>query len=279
MYLKRNPSMAETFGGCTGVIVVKTPEFIVCANAGDSRAIMSKIHNPTAIRLSYDHKPTNFEETERIKAAGGNVENKRVNGNLAVSRGFGDFEFKENKNKGPEGQMVSCVPQIITRILSHHDEFIVIACDGLWDVCSNEQAIGFVREICDKGTNTMQLVAEKMCDKALELGSNDNISVIVVKLSNSINPIHESTPAATPKVRPPSAQDLLSGKISPRPVNFNHNENSTRPDYLKDEGISSPEPAGGKSSPDLTTKPRPPSAVKHWEKISSPEPAGGKSSP
>jgi serine/threonine protein phosphatase PrpC len=268
-YLRMNPSKAETFGGCTGVTVMITPEYIVCANAGDSRAVYSKVGEISAIPLSRDHKPTNPGETARIAEAGGNVVNKRVNGNLAISRGFGDFEFKDNKMKGPEGQMVSCIPEFHVYPRSAKDEMIILACDGLWDVCTNDQAIGFVREIWGKdGDANMQSVAEKMCDKALELESMDNISVIVVKLSNSMN-CEKAVGAISEKsrVKPPSAQDLVSGKISSRPGSvqaFLQRKKDETAIETKDEKTHfKPGPdvvVINEASPDVTRRVKPPSA-------------------
>jgi len=78
--------------GCTGVIVLIIGDRIICANVGDSRAILSRKRTP--ICLSKDHKPTDPAERERINNAGGKVEADRVNGILATSRSFGDFKFK-----------------------------------------------------------------------------------------------------------------------------------------------------------------------------------------
>jgi protein phosphatase 2C family protein 2/3 len=76
--------------------------------------------------MSYDHKPTNkgalscpfradvVEETARITAAGGFVEFGRVNGNLALSRAIGDFEFKQNFSFDADNQIVTANPEIIT---------------------------------------------------------------------------------------------------------------------------------------------------------------------
>ena len=66
-----------------------TPTEIICANAGDSRAVLSSGNN--AIGLSEDHKPDNTDEEKRIRSAGHTVEDARVDGNLALSRAFGDF--------------------------------------------------------------------------------------------------------------------------------------------------------------------------------------------
>lgn len=70
------------------------------------------------------------EETARIKAAGGFVEFGRVNGNLALSRAIGDFEFKQNFSLDPEKQIVTADPDIITHEIDGEEEFIILACDG-----------------------------------------------------------------------------------------------------------------------------------------------------
>ena len=74
-----------------------TAEHIFCANAGDSRAVLSRNHK--AIPLSFDHKPSNDTEKKRIEAAGGFVEEDRVNGSLNLSRSLGDFGYKNNIDK------------------------------------------------------------------------------------------------------------------------------------------------------------------------------------
>jgi serine/threonine protein phosphatase PrpC len=162
-----------------------TPEYIVCANAGDSRAIMSKVYNK-AIELSHDHKPDNPEEKARIEAAGGFVSvDNRVDGYLALSRALGDFELKGDPELLQEEQKVSCIPEIKAKKRESNDEMVVLACDGLWDVFSNDEVIENVRQIWNEGERNIQLVAEEMCDQALFTGSMDNISVIVVKLQGA----------------------------------------------------------------------------------------------
>jgi protein phosphatase 2C family protein 2/3 len=80
--------------------------------------------------MSEDHKPTNKEETARITAAGGFVEFSRVNGNLALSRAIGDFEFKQNFTLPPEQQIVTADPEITSHTIDGEEEFLVLACDG-----------------------------------------------------------------------------------------------------------------------------------------------------
>lgn len=69
-------------------------------------------------------------EKARINAAGGFVDFGRVNGNLALSRAIGDFEFKKSVELSPEQQIVTAFPDVITHPITDDDEFLVIACDG-----------------------------------------------------------------------------------------------------------------------------------------------------
>ena len=75
--------------GCTSCVVLLTPDTIYCANAGDSRSVLCT--GDSAVGLSEDHKPGNEKETERAVKAGHKVSGNRIEGNLAISRGFGDF--------------------------------------------------------------------------------------------------------------------------------------------------------------------------------------------
>lgn len=69
-------------------------------------------------------------EKARISAAGGFVDFGRVNGNLALSRAIGDFEFKKSAELAPEQQIVTAFPDVVIHDVSEDDEFLVIACDG-----------------------------------------------------------------------------------------------------------------------------------------------------
>jgi len=73
---------------------------------------------------------TKAGEKARISAAGGFVDFGRVNGNLALSRAIGDFEFKKSADLSPEQQIVTAFPDVISHELSEDDEFLVVACDG-----------------------------------------------------------------------------------------------------------------------------------------------------
>lgn len=53
-------------------------------------------------------------------------------GNLALSRALGDFEYKKNKSLPAEAQIISCDPDIVEHRITEEDEFLVVACDGMW---------------------------------------------------------------------------------------------------------------------------------------------------
>lgn len=176
----------ETAGAAAVSVLIKDKK-IYCGNCGDSRAIASVAG--TAQELSFDHKPCNESESRRIVAAGGWVEFNRVNGNLALSRALGDFAFKRNSKKPPEEQIVTAYPDVIIKDMLPEHEFIVLACDGIWDVMRNQEVIDFVRQrIASK------LTPEQICEELLDhclapdcqmggLGC-DNMTVILVCILN-----------------------------------------------------------------------------------------------
>ncbi|ORX97838.1 protein phosphatase 2C [Basidiobolus meristosporus CBS 931.73] len=182
--LRGDPEFIHDSSGCTAVTALITPDKrIFVGNAGDSRAVISVGGNAKA--LSEDHKPVNEGESARIVAAGGFVEFGRVNGNLALSRAIGDFEFKQNLKLNPEEQVVTANPDVAVHDITPDDEFIVLACDGIWDCLTSQEVIDFVREkIAEK--QTLAQVCESLMDHCLaadsELGGIgcDNMTVVIV---------------------------------------------------------------------------------------------------
>jgi protein phosphatase 2C family protein 2/3 len=134
------------FTGCTATVVLVSPSQIFCANAGDSRSVLRR-HNPDqTVALSQDHKPENPDERKRIEAAGGFVDENRVNGSLNLSRSFGDFEYKSRSDKSLYEQMVTCDPEITKLDRTANDDFLVLACDGIWDCLTNEGCCDMLKE-------------------------------------------------------------------------------------------------------------------------------------
>lgn len=133
----------EDRSGTTAVVVMITPDKIIFGNCGDSRGILCRSGN-----LEFhttDHKPYNEAERQRIERAGGTVMMQRVNGSLAVSRALGDFDYKRASELKLTEQLVSPEPDmnVIDRD-SNEDQFLLLACDGIFDVMTNEEVIKFV---------------------------------------------------------------------------------------------------------------------------------------
>ncbi|CAK4104175.1 unnamed protein product [Aphanomyces euteiches] len=183
--------------GATGLLVIVTEKHIFSANIGnillpservvpngDSRCILSKSQNQSPIQMSLDHKPDHETEKLRIVAAGGTVFRGRVCGGVAVSRSFGDYWFKRNEegkpDKKPWEHLVIAEPcvNIQPRDLIK-DEFLVLCCDGIYDVMSNEQVQRFVRDRLKAGKSPKE-TSELLMDECLNKGSRDNMSVIIV---------------------------------------------------------------------------------------------------
>lgn len=141
--MQLDEEMRDELAGCTANVVIVRDNKMYCGNVGDSRAVASVCGDVE--QLSYDHKPANEIENNRIVAAGGWVEFNRVNGNLALSRALGDFVFKKNDKKTAEEQIVTANPDILVKDITSDHEFLILACDGIWDVLSNQEVVDFVR--------------------------------------------------------------------------------------------------------------------------------------
>ena len=125
---------------------VVTPWHIICANVGDSRCVVGS--SGTTIAMTEDHKPSNPPEKKRIELAGGFVSMDRVNGELAMSRALGDFRYKEDPNLNELTYPVICYPDITVHERNEEkDEVMVLACDGVWDVLSNDEAVHYLTDI------------------------------------------------------------------------------------------------------------------------------------
>lgn len=174
----------EDQSGCTALSVLITEKHIICANSGDSRSVMAT--NGKTVELSFDHKPTNPIEKSRIENAGGTVTNKRVNGDLAVSRALGDFAYKKTTTCRPEEQQVSAEPEIKVQDRVPGDEFVILACDGIWDVMSSDDANNFVRTLMNEGETDLSLICEEILDECLMRNSRDNMSVILIVFEDGV---------------------------------------------------------------------------------------------
>jgi serine/threonine protein phosphatase PrpC len=139
-------------------------------NIGDSRAVLNN-KNGLSIQLSKDHKPNSPEERMRIEKMGGKIAfdgaDWRIK-DLSLSRAFGDVDCTP---------YVTHLPQIYKHKLSSKDKFVILACDGLWDVVNNQDAVDFVQDLLNK--NFKGNFSKMLCEYALAKGSMDNVSIII----------------------------------------------------------------------------------------------------
>lgn len=121
--------------GATGIVIVRLGEMLYAANCGDSRAVLCRGGEP--LRLTEDHKPNLPRERLRVEALGGRVDfarcwrvivdpgDGRPASGLAVSRSFGDLDFKEPLH------LVIATPDVMSEHLVPEDEFVILASDGV----------------------------------------------------------------------------------------------------------------------------------------------------
>ncbi|KAK6455586.1 phosphatase 2C-like domain-containing protein [Scheffersomyces xylosifermentans] len=150
------------------------------SNVGDSRIILFRKGKP--YRLSFDHKATDILEVNRIRANGGLVMKNRVNGVLAVSRSLGDSYMKD---------IVIGRPFTTSTEITKDDEFMILACDGVWDVLSDLKACQFVHNLFRDANTDPQVAAKKLCQLAIENSTTDNVTVMIVKFDKTIFNVKE----------------------------------------------------------------------------------------
>ncbi|XP_034404488.1 protein phosphatase, Mg2+/Mn2+ dependent, 1Na (putative) [Cyclopterus lumpus] len=163
--------------GTTAAAIMMSPRYIYFINCGDSRTLLC--HKGQVVFYTEDHKPFNPREKERIQNAGGSVILQRVNGSLAVSRALGDFDFKEVDWRPQTEQLVSPEPEVYEMERTPEDEFLILACDGVWDAIGNEELCAFVRsrlQVCDD----LREICTQVMDLCLYKGSLDNMSIVIV---------------------------------------------------------------------------------------------------
>ncbi|SCL94147.1 protein phosphatase PPM1 [Plasmodium berghei] len=165
--------------GSTACVSVILNNMVYIANIGDSRCVLSK--NGRAVVITVDHKASiNKKEEQRIINSGGILDQEGyLGGCLGVCRGFGSFDKKTNeKLKG-----LICEPDIFQIKLTDDDEFLIICCDGIFDVMTSQEAVNTVRTSLVEN-NDPNVAAEALCQLAYKRKSLDNLSVVIIIFQN-----------------------------------------------------------------------------------------------
>ncbi|KAM7513977.1 hypothetical protein LguiA_003560 [Lonicera macranthoides] len=170
-------SSLDISSGTTALTTLVFGRTMIVANAGDCRAVLGK--RGRAIELSKDHKPNCTSERLRIERLGGVIYDGYLNGQLSVSRALGDWHMK-----GPKGSVrpLSAEPELLETLLTEDDEFLIMGCDGLWDVMSSQCAVTMARKELMLH-NDPERCSRELVREALKRNTCDNLTVIVVCFS------------------------------------------------------------------------------------------------
>lgn len=206
----RSQLPADERSGSTVVaaIITRSPSLEYCvqlAHCGDSRAVLC---SQGRLFCSEDHKPGREDETRRIVAAGGTVAHGalgggplRVDGALAVSRAIGDFQFKPASME-PKLCKVTALPEVQTITRVSAGDWLLLACDGIFDVFSNEEIQEFISpRIAAAAPDPVDggIVMAELLQACLDKGSKDNCTACLVQLHTG----------RTPR---PHSRELLQGR-------------------------------------------------------------------
>uniref|UniRef100_A0A7S1F5P1 protein-serine/threonine phosphatase n=1 Tax=Noctiluca scintillans TaxID=2966 RepID=A0A7S1F5P1_NOCSC len=175
------------YDGCTAIVLLVSPEQVVCLNLGDSMAYLCRRSEEDiqAIPLQMrQHKCWMMKEKERILRAGGAVENGRINGVLEVSRAFGDITLKKYG--------VLCTPDYMKfKIDRTKDEFVLLGCDGFWNAWTAAEALEFASDLVQteeaRASRDGEALDLKSCCRELvqhvveEKKAQDNVSVLIIQ--------------------------------------------------------------------------------------------------
>lgn len=189
-------------------------------NEKDVSSVVHKEDNISVKALSNDHKPSNEGEKERIEKAGMQVleETFTIDGEaitiskifksqsdkIAVSRAFGDFDYKNNEDLDAAAQAIIAEPEVTIHKRDHtRDMFLILACDGIYDVMSNDEVGAFVTDKVDELSKAGDVngilpeVGDLLLQHCLEVGSSDNMSVLIVALPKCAS--GQDDPSSTPR--------------------------------------------------------------------------------
>ncbi|KAL1309203.1 hypothetical protein HN51_051896 [Arachis hypogaea] len=206
-YAFADSSSLDISSGTTALTTLVNGRTMMVANAGDCRAVLGR--RGRAVEMSTDQKPNRISERLRIERLGGVVYDGYLNGQLSVSRALGDWHMK-----GPKGSAcpLSAEPELQEINLTEDDEFLIMGCDGLWDVMSNQCAVTMARKEL-MIHNDPERCSRELVREALKRNSCDNLTVIVVCFSQDPPPRIETPPSRVRRSISAEGLNLLKGVL------------------------------------------------------------------
>ena len=154
--------------GSTATIILIDNNILYCANVGDS--VSYYISKDKIIKLTNLHNCKNKNEVERVINSKGLIFGNRVFGMLNLTRSIGDFDFKIYG--------VINEPFIYkVNLIENYSKYVILGSDGVWDVINDSDLI----QIEKKYGSLCKNFCNKIVEEAINKGSQDNISCIVIK--------------------------------------------------------------------------------------------------
>jgi serine/threonine protein phosphatase PrpC len=203
----------DLLGGSTAVVVAVTPDEIVCANVGDSRAILvtGGEDGSGVIALSVDHSPNHPGEAKRVAAAGGFICEYGGGGDRVFDHDVGDMDYRRvsgllaagainggiNMTRAFSRQMrdfgITATPDVVVVRRNPPQaltgSLVVVASDGVWDVLSSEHVARIVRHCYNHARAeghpsdaSVHIAARALVRVAIQNGSSDNVTAVVAVL-------------------------------------------------------------------------------------------------
>ena len=174
------------YSGACVLCTLITPTHFITAFCGDCVSFVLRIHEDgtrVVVPLSWDHDPTSPKETARIEAAGLRVFEGRINGDLNISRSFGDFAFKNGKDEEYQSFAITVHPDVSIVERTPADVMLLLGSDGLVDfgfVSDKDRVPLFLLDALQReGHADPMHLAVLACDKAYKERSFDNLSALV----------------------------------------------------------------------------------------------------
>ncbi|XP_022975783.1 probable protein phosphatase 2C 27 [Cucurbita maxima] len=206
-YAFADASSLDISSGTTALTAFIFGRTMIIANAGDCRAVLGR--RGKAIEVSKDHKPNCASEKLRIEKLGGVIYDGYLNGQLSVARAIGDWHMKGAKGSACP---LSAEPELQELNLTEEDEFLIMGCDGLWDVMSSQYAITMARKELMLH-NDPERCSRELVREALKRNTCDNLTVIVVCFSTDPPPRIEIPPTRVRRSISLEGLNLLKGVL------------------------------------------------------------------
>ncbi|CCD20536.1 putative Protein phosphatase 2C [Trypanosoma vivax] len=189
--------------GSTCAVAMIVDDTIVTGNVGDSEIVLCRAGAPVVLSTKHSLQD-NVSEGERVKACGGRIVSNRVGHpkfnpqvlSLGITRAIGDAGFKlEEFTDGKPSGVIADAETRSTK-LTDDDEFLIIGCDGLWDVMSYDRAVHFCAKLAAEGESP-QGITDRLCHEALRQGSTDNVTCVYINI--------KAKSSSSGEIRPKSA--------------------------------------------------------------------------